>query len=242
VNGLKQRIIGALVLISLAVIFVPMLFDEPHTDRTSRVIDLPEEPDFPQVNVDPPKTQQQRQTESSPSYRLEEGATDEGDGASGAMTSTVTSESVPTTNGQTAARDKSTSTSAPAESSPEPVQPPTQSEPKTTTDTATVGAPDSGSEVPESAPKEEAEEFGESLKGAWLVQLGSFGNNDNAQRLRDNVRELGYAAHTQSIKRGDKTLTRVFSGPYADKAKATDAKQALDKAFSVNSLVMTGDK
>src|SRR5690554_6905154 len=51
VDGLKQRIIGALVLISLAVIFVPMVFDEPHSERTSISINIPEEPPFPEVGT-----------------------------------------------------------------------------------------------------------------------------------------------------------------------------------------------
>ncbi|MEH6357276.1 MAG: sporulation protein, partial [Marinobacter sp.] len=53
-DGLKQRIIGALVLISLAVIFVPMIFDEPHSGRNSTSINIPEEPPFPEVSTEPP--------------------------------------------------------------------------------------------------------------------------------------------------------------------------------------------
>ncbi|MGO1750495.1 MAG: SPOR domain-containing protein, partial [Marinobacter sp.] len=40
----------------------------------------------------------------------------------------------------------------------------------------------------------------------------------------------------------DNTLTRVFSGPFAEKSKAEAAKRALDEAFSLNSLVTSGDK
>ena len=50
-DGLKQRIIGALVLVSLAVIFVPMIFDEPHSQRQSTPITIPEEPPFPEVEM-----------------------------------------------------------------------------------------------------------------------------------------------------------------------------------------------
>ena len=52
-DGFKHRIIGALVLISLAVIFVPMLLDEPHEQRTTRSIEIPEEPAFPEVRIEP---------------------------------------------------------------------------------------------------------------------------------------------------------------------------------------------
>ncbi|MEH6561909.1 MAG: SPOR domain-containing protein, partial [Marinobacter sp.] len=49
-------------------------------------------------------------------------------------------------------------------------------------------------------------------------------------------------SHLQEVVRGDNTLTRVFSGPFAEKSKAEAAKRALDKAFSLNSLVTSGDK
>ena len=75
-----------------------------------------------------------------------------------------------------------------------------------------------------------------------MVQLGSFGNEDNARRLRDRVIEMGYGAHLQQVTRGGQTLTRVFSGPFVNKADAEKAKTALDSAFSLNGLVTSGDK
>ncbi len=65
-DGLKQRIIGALVLVSLAVIFVPMMFDEPHSERESTTIKIPEEPPFPEVDAPEPELS------DAPAYRLEE--------------------------------------------------------------------------------------------------------------------------------------------------------------------------
>jgi DedD protein len=75
-----------------------------------------------------------------------------------------------------------------------------------------------------------------------VVQLGSFGSDENARRLREKVREKGYSSHLQSVIRGDTELTRVFSGPFAEKAEAEKAKQALDRAFGLNSLVTSGGR
>lgn len=75
-----------------------------------------------------------------------------------------------------------------------------------------------------------------------MVQLGSFGNLDNARRLRDEVRAKGYGSHLQQVTRGDTTLTRVFSGPFATRNEAEAAKKALDDAFKLNSLVTEGEK
>lgn len=192
-DGLKQRVIGALVLISLVVIFVPMLFDEPHSERTSSTIKLPEEPPFPEVEA--PQTP----TSETPAYYIEE----------------------PDLPAASPAKEPETV------QAPEPVQAP-QPKPQ-----------------PKPEPKPEpadSAEYTRSLDGAWVVQLGSFGSADNARRLRENVREKGYNSHLQEITRGDQKLTRVFSGPFAEKAEAERAKKVLDKAFGLNALVTTGDK
>lgn len=54
-DGFKQRIFGALIIVSLAVIFLPMMFDEPHEERTSRAIDIPAQPDSPGTRIDAPR-------------------------------------------------------------------------------------------------------------------------------------------------------------------------------------------
>lgn len=210
-DGLKQRVIGALVLVSLAVIFVPMLFDEPHSERSSRVIDLPEEPPFPEVDVSDPVAPA---TPVAPSYRVEE----------------------------------TTPTSEPVSAQPTPVSEPVEPQPAETAEpVAPVPAPEAEPEpqvsAPEPAPEPvTASEYRNALEGAWIVQLGSFGNAENARRLRDQAREKGYSSHLQEVSRGDSVLTRVFCGPFAEKAEAERAKRALDAAFGLNSLVSSGDK
>ncbi|GGC72210.1 SPOR domain-containing protein [Marinobacter halophilus] len=205
-NGLKQRIIGALVLVSLAVIFVPMIFDEPHSERESRPVTIPEEPPFPEVDVpaepasDVPdygiaaEPEPAVSSEPAPGFRLIEGAD------------------------RDVSPEPDVQQAEPRISEPQPVQ---KAEPE---------------------PVEETAEYTRSLEGAWVVQLGSFGNADNARRLRDNARDMGFGAHLQQVERGDTTLTRVFSGPFANKSDAEAAKRALDQAFSLNSLVTSGGK
>jgi len=198
VDGLKQRIIGALVLVSLAVIFVPMVFDEPHSERTSTSINIPEEPPFPEVES--PKSD----IAQTPPYQQDQAS-----------------------NSGSADQDFRILEN----DEPEPATQPETSQPETPKQT----------ESPANTEQTTAE-FTRSLEGAWVVQLGSFGNGDNARRLRDSVREKGYSSHLQEVVRGDSTLTRVFSGPFAEKTKAESAKRALDEAFSLNSLVTSGDK
>lgn len=230
-DGLKQRIIGALVLVSLAVIFVPMIFDEPHSERTSTPIQIPEEPPFPEVNApseeipeppvydvsesDQPETSSQvdrsperqpSESEQSAGYRMIEAE------EAGSQPQSVPEESA----GDVAANAENAGSKQSAG--------------------ATADAQPAASEEPESA------EYTRSLEGAWVVQLGSFGNPDNARRLRDQVRDKGYGSHLQELTRGETVLTRVFSGPFASKSEAEAAKRVLDDAFNLNSLVTEGDK
>ncbi|QSP93756.1 SPOR domain-containing protein [Marinobacter salinisoli] len=223
-DGLKQRIVGALVLVSLAVIFVPMIFDEPHSERTSNSIQIPEEPPFPEVVIPedqaagapidnaPQATGDVSESpaepgQSAPDYRIVE---DE----------PAPFEGVPQVDETPAANSEPAPDPAPATPGPKPE--------------VAANQPSAG-ESSNTVPNPVAE-------GDWVVQLGSFGNADNARRLRDQVREKGYGSHLEAIKRGDATLTRVFSGPFPDRPSAEAAKRVLDEAFSLNSLVTTGDK
>lgn len=215
-DGLKQRVIGALVLISLAVIFVPMLFDEPHTERSSRTIEIPEEPPFPEVQQ-PPQMDTQ-----APSYRLEEPTDMASDPAAPERAQSAPSEPDPQFSAEPA---------APQADEPEPAETQAQTQPETQTQPQPAPTQAATAEAPE------AEEYSRSLDGAWVVQLGSFGNADNARRLRDKVRELGYDSHLQKVEQGDTVFTRVFSGPFVDEAAAAKAKQELDAKFGVNGLV-----
>jgi len=223
VDGLKQRIIGALVLVSLAVIFVPMLFDEPHSERTSTTIKIPEEPPFPEVEAP------ESELAPPPSYGLESSdstlaAPPAEQGGADSPGYRILEESP----GQETTSDVA--------ESPEAGQEPDDASQEQAS--APVETGDQASESPVS----ETAEYERSLEGAWVVQLGSFGNSDNARRLRDQVREKGYGSHLQEVVRGDTTLTRVFSGPFASKSEAESAKRALDDAFGLNSLVTSGEK
>lgn len=222
-DGLKQRIIGALVLVSLAVIFVPMIFDEPHSERTSTPIQIPEEPPFPEVNAP------SEEIPEPPVYEIEESAAPE-------EASPVEPAQEPVAAGgeQSAGyrmiEDEETASQPALEDSPDSSTASAGTEPKPDDAAASQsGEPDNA-------------EYTRSLEGAWVVQLGSFGNPDNARRLRDQVREKGYGSHLQELTRGDTVLTRVFSGPFASKTEAEAAKRVLDDAFNLNSLVTEGDK
>ncbi len=203
-------------LVSLAVIFVPMLFDEPHSERTSSSINIPEEPPFPEVDAPEPPAA------DAPAYRLEESGEPEPVRDSGTQQQVQRVDEVE---------------EPVSETLPDPAPEAQPAEP-----VAQEPAPTPEPESQESDQQADSAEYAGSLDGAWVVQLGSFGSADNARNLRNKIRDQGYNSHLQKIQRGDTTLTRVFSGPFAEKAEAERAKRALDREFGLNSLVTSGGK
>lgn len=61
--------------------------------------------------------------------------------------------------------------------------------------------------------------------GERFVQIGAFGDPDNAQKVKARIRALGLPVATSSMKRGGKVLELIFSGPF----DAEGAKCAVEK-------------
>ncbi len=72
------------------------------------------------------------------------------------------------------------------------------------------------------------------LPNGWAVQLGSFGNQSNAVRLKDKLIKAGFAAYIIP----KDTLFKVLVGPELSRAKAEALKKQLDAKFQMNSLVI----
>lgn len=65
-ESLKQRIAGAFVILTLAIVFLPMIFDEPHDLKTVKVVPIPQQPEFEPVKPTPAKPT------SPPKYVIED--------------------------------------------------------------------------------------------------------------------------------------------------------------------------
>tara|TARA_B100001063_G_scaffold223055_1_gene229953 strand:- start:389 stop:994 length:606 start_codon:yes stop_codon:yes gene_type:complete len=66
VDTLKQRIVGAFVIISLAVIFLPMIFDEPRETASNVIVSVPPRPAFKVIEIDKPKRPEFKQIDIDP--------------------------------------------------------------------------------------------------------------------------------------------------------------------------------
>ncbi len=84
--------------------------------------------------------------------------------------------------------------------------------------------------VAEEPPAEEEEPATSSTTGMWAVQLGSFGNQENAERLAAELRKQGHAAFLSQVVTSDGQRHRVRIGPQKDRAAAEAVAASLRKA------------
>ena len=64
----------------------------------------------------------------------------------------------------------------------------------------------------------------------WAVQLGSFGDKQNAERLASVVSKKGFSTYLMSSQQAGKTLYRVRVGPRDSRAQATELAERLGNA------------
>jgi DedD protein len=111
-----------------------------------------------------------------------------------------------------------------AETTPQPVVAKPEPEPEPA---AKRPAPDPVVAEPKQQPPAVTES---SATGMWAVQLGSFGNQQNAERLAAELRKQGQAAFLSQVMTTDGQRHRVRIGPQKDRAAAEAVAAELRKA------------
>ena len=76
-----------------------------------------------------------------------------------------------------------------------------------------------------------------SATGMWAVQLGSFGNQDNAEKLAADLRKQGFAAFLSQLSTDAGQLHRVRIGPQKDRESAEAMAERLKKAGHTGQVV-----
>lgn len=107
----------------------------------------------------------------------------------------------------------------------QPVQPESKPEPEA----ETTPEPEPKPEPAKPAAQQPAP-AGDSPTGMWAVQLGSFGNQQNAERLAADLRKQGFAAFLSQLSTGSGELHRVRIGPQKDRESAEAMAERLAKA------------
>ncbi|MDX1569263.1 MAG: SPOR domain-containing protein [Xanthomonadales bacterium] len=73
----------------------------------------------------------------------------------------------------------------------------------------------------------------------WMVQVGSFSEQDNAEALRDELREAGFVAHSDRIDVDGVVRYRVRVGPEIRRADAEALQDRLRQDMNLNGLVVS---
>jgi DedD protein len=75
--------------------------------------------------------------------------------------------------------------------------------------------------------------------GAYVVQVGAFKSEEEANKVRDRLRNGGVAAFIDKSGDAEQTLWKVRAGPYADRGSADAAVAALKQKFQLPGIVKT---
>ena len=223
---LKQRLVGAIVLVSLAVVFVPILFDAPRELNEeispAPVAEIPERPrdgfESPAGNtVEAPETPRlDAEMERERNRQASIPAASEAAGPDSASTSSVTTVSISLPGASEPPAPASRSDPSPERSSPAPA----------------TGPPDDASG------RKQAVEAPAATSGGWMVQLGSFRKPENALALRKRLQAGGYPAFVESGPSAQGAVSRVFVGPIPGHEQAKDSAEKLRREMALEGIVV----
>lgn len=193
-QGLKERLVGAAVIVILAVIFIPMLLD--NTEKKDIVITKTNIPPRPESIPEPPDENEF----SSRIVPLEQEAP-----VTGKVQAAI--ESIP---------DDSV------------VEEP---------ETGTEKGPDSGEAETANINTNEEPANGVGLS-AWVVQLGSFSSQENADSLNRRLQTAGFRAFVEPLKKDNDVSYRVRVGPELKRSDAEAIQEKLKKTMQLEGFIV----
>ncbi|WP_223511459.1 SPOR domain-containing protein [Pseudomonas sp. GL-B-19] len=204
----KQRMVGALVLVALAVIFLPMLFSRQDEQRqvTVDAPAMPHAPELPQVQVEPVAVPEPQALPQEPVPSDDEIAQQEAPSTPAATTAPVAPVPVakPTVPAPVPAAKASTPPAQPIAAAP------------TRPDTTQSRIDANG------------------LSVSWSIQVASLSNRESAEKLQKTLRSQGYNAYIRSAD----GKNRVFVGPLIERAEADRLRDLLSRQHNLKGFVV----
>ncbi|AOE61395.1 SPOR domain-containing protein [Pseudomonas corrugata] len=205
----KQRMVGALVLVALAVIFLPMLFSRQDEQRQVTVDApvAPQAPSLPPVQVEPVTVPDPQALPQEPVPSDEELA------EQAAAPSAPIPAAPAVSNKPVVAPAPAPAPAAPAVK-PAPTQPITAAPTRPDTSQSRVDA--------------------NGLSVSWSVQLASLSSRESAENLQKSLRSQGYNAYIRSAD----GKNRVFVGPLIERAEADRLRDLLGRQQNLKGFVV----
>ncbi|WP_372778651.1 SPOR domain-containing protein [Litorivivens sp.] len=187
---MKQRLVGALVLVSGGIVLWSVLFTGPAAYKVDRSTQIPPAPKVVEPEPAAPKRPMQV-AEVEPEQPMPEPPVP----------------AIP-----------ATGDSAEAEAAPE-----------SNSKSETASRPE---------PKAPIVDDSTGVANAWIVQVASFSNEGNANKLKERLQAKGYKAYVKAAPTSSgKVLQRVFVGPELKKAVAEQHKAEIEAAFKLKALL-----
>lgn len=205
-SALKQRLIGAVVLIALGIIFIPMLLDGPKPTAGSREVslDIPAEPESPQSTRLLP-------VDATIDTPLPPVAVD--------ATPRAPEIAQPGAEATTEVMPPPTATPAPSEVVAAPVVSTPTTAPVAVPPPSPAPRPPTPKPTPKPAPR---------IDGRYALQLGIYSNPENLGKIKAQLQALDVKVYEEAIQVDGKPAQRLRAGPYdslasaeSDKAKIT---------------------
>lgn len=210
-SALQNRLVGTIILVAIAVIFLPDLLDGKKESKRNLFVDLPQKPPMKTVvapdslDTDKVKEAATRQVEV-----ISEQALDDQPQSSEMPVITNT--------------DESNDVQVVDEYAPDTIAQDNQSE------QATPSSLGRQTVVEQDTDKLLA-------SAGWVVQLGSFRHQKNVQELLNLLEKAGYRAFSRPVKTNSGTLTKVFVGPDLQKRNLEEALSHLKQLTKLQGRV-----
>ncbi|RLA58098.1 MAG: hypothetical protein DRR04_11775 [Gammaproteobacteria bacterium] len=206
---LKQRLVGALILVALGVVFWPIIFVQPGDKAVAQQTRIPSRPEVATTPIEVPDLAGLR---ASPERALpEEMAPGEAAATEADLTRAVVDEA----------------TVAVEENSPPAIDKPAPApiiDPKPVARTR-------------SEPPQKLALDADGIPVAWILQVASVSSADKADQLRQRLLKMNQKAYVKKVQRGGKDLYRVYIGPKFERAALEKIQAPVDAEFGVTSMI-----
>jgi len=214
---LKQRLVGALILVALGVVFWPIIFVEPGEQPAAERASIPPRPQVDTAPIEAPELAGLRR--SPPMAAQQE--PEQGQGQEQVQKREQEQELVSV---KPAAEPEQPS--AVAEKAPAAIAE------KTPLAAAPVEQPRTRSQAPEKLAIDS-----DGVPVAWILQVASVSSADKAEQLRQRLLTMQQKAYVKKVDRGGKDLYRVYIGPKFERAKLEKIQSDVDAEFGVKSMI-----
>lgn len=239
----RQRLVGAVVLAALAVIFIPLFFkgsSSPAPQQVTISAEIPPAPAKPTVPVAQSILAGQNTALNQPQDMTVAATKTVATNPNTVATTTTAANPNQLAFGHgmvaTPQTVSSSATEPTQQSSQQLSTKQAQQPPVVVTETPSVTAP----EEAEATPTQTAStKMNEPVPTAWTIQLGSFSNALNAKQLETELRARGFIAYTRVVKTAvGSTMHRVYIGPETQRDKATAIETKLSNEMHLKGVVV----